>query len=106
MTMAHMQRDTEREIGRKRFTRHGRTTPVDPLLVATRDDVNGEIRLHITLPNVQGLVFPHDLGVVLQSIGWGIWSLGFETGFMPTDFSTIIGTSEVVQKVEYALRLE
>ena len=64
---------TELELlAREGFNRDGKLVLIDPTFVATREAKTGVIRYHLTVPNAERLVFPDDLGVILQCFGWGI----------------------------------
>jgi hypothetical protein len=73
---------------------------------AFRDVETGETCIHVSVPNAERLVFPDDLGVLLQCFGWGIADLGYFLGAVDSSFETWRGCSQVITKVEYCLRLE
>jgi hypothetical protein len=65
------------EVARARFNRDGKNVLIDPTFRAIRDE-RGKLRFVITIPNADQIVFPDDLGVLLQCFGWGMASLGYE----------------------------
>jgi len=88
---------------RARFVRGGKNGPVELSLTAVRNLGSGETRIQAAVPNADRLVFPDDLGVLIQCFGWAMASLGTDLGDDPWVFR---GCADIVQRVEYCLRLD
>jgi hypothetical protein len=93
----------EREVSRVRFSRDGKAVLIDPTFKAIRDN-RGQLRFEITIPNAHKIVFPDDLGVLLQCFGWGMAGLGQNLTDNP-NIDPWYDCCEVIGKVEYCLRL-
>ena len=91
-------------IGRARFNRDGKDGLIDLYLEALRNRDTGETRIEIQIPNAERLSLGDDLGVLLQCFGWGMVALGFEAALLPPN--ACHDCCQVVQKVEYLLRLD
>lgn len=97
--------DTKQEIATVQFSRDGLHGPIVLTFRAFRDVGTGETRLHVSVPNAERLVFPDDLGVLLQCFGWGMAGMGFDLGAVDS-IASWHACCRVVTKVEYCLRLE
>lgn len=98
-----LQTATEIELARVGFNRDGKSGLIDPRFTAVRGMKGGEIRYHVTVPNAERLVFPDDLGVLLQCFGWGVAALDQKTRAHP--FAVWHGCCEVIGKLEHCLKL-
>jgi hypothetical protein len=105
MTSVQLHQPYEVEVFRTKCNRGGGLGPVELWLSVTRDVVSGELRYHATLPNAEHLVFPHDLPVLLQVFGLGIYSLAGQTRGA-WSFETSYGCADVISKLEYLFRLK
>jgi len=93
----------ERELATVRFGRDGSLGPIVLTLKAFCDGDTGETRIHVSVPNAERLVFPDDLGVLLQCFGWGMAGMGFDLGAV--DREAWRACCQVICEVEHCLRL-
>jgi hypothetical protein len=66
----------QREIARTEFGREGKNALIRMRFRAVRDAGTGETRVHVTIPDAEKIAFAYDMGVLLQSFGWGMATLG------------------------------
>lgn len=66
----------KREIARTEFTFEGWNATLRMRFRAVRDAGTGETQIHVTIPFADRIAFGHDMGVLLQSFGWGMATLG------------------------------
>lgn len=99
---------TQREIARTEFGREGENGLIRMRFRAVRDAGTGETRVHVTIPDAEKIAFACDMGVLLQSFGWGMATLG-------RDLEAVYGKDpamawhqccRTISLVEYCLRLE
>ncbi len=95
---------TLQEVAKVRFNKDGEAVTVDLTLRAVRNVETGQIRVDVTIPNADQLVYPSDLGVLLQCFGWGMASMGVKLGGDP--HLIWHDCCDLIWKVEYCLRLD
>jgi hypothetical protein len=96
---------TWKNVTTVKFSRDGKNGPIELTLNAHRDIETGETRVQVTIPYAEQLVFPDDLGVLLQCFGWGMASMGCR--LMPVrSMDAWCDCCWVVTKVEHCLRLD
>lgn len=98
----------QREVARSEFGRVGEDGLIRMRFRAVRDAGTGETRIHVTIPDAERIAFGHDMGVLLQSFGWGMATLG-------RDLEAVYGGDPAmawhhccttITLVEYCLRLD
>lgn len=99
------QTDRVTELARARFSRDGKNCPIDLTFRAARDEESGAVRLIVTMPKLDQVVFPDDLDVLMQCFGWGMASLGMEMYRWPEP-RIWSSCCRRIGKIEYCLRLE
>jgi hypothetical protein len=98
----------QREVARTEFGREGKNGLIRMRFRAVRDAENGETRVHVTIPDAEKIAFTHDMGVLLQSFGWGMASLGrdLEAAYGEDPGMAWHQCCQTISLVEYCLRLE
>lgn len=96
------------EILRSGFSRGGKNAQIVMQFRAVRDVETGETRFHVTIPGGEKVSFRHDMGVLLQTFGWGMATLAadLETAYGTDRAAVWFHCCDTVQLVEYHLRLD
>ena len=93
------------ELAQTRFSRDGKHGPIDLTFRAVRDEEGGAIRLVVTMPKLDQVVLPDDLGVLMQCFGWGMASLVMDLYRWPEP-TIWSNCCQQIGKVEHCLRFE
>ena len=97
------QRPGQQILARSEFSRFGKNGLIYMSVMAIRDSRTGKSRFAVTIPNADRVVFPDDLGVLLQTFGWAMATLDMG---MRRDSRAWSGCCDTVCRVEHCLRLE
>jgi hypothetical protein len=97
------------KLYRSEFDRPGRDALVHVAVEALYDRWRGTYAIQAEVPDAQKLVFPDDLGTLMQCFGWALAGLNQEMrmdqGLRP-DHRIWGGCCETIWQVEYCLRLD
>lgn len=98
----------QREVARSEFGRAGENGLIRMQFRAFRDARTGETRIHVTIPDAEKIAFGHDMGVLLQTFGWGMATLGRDLEAAYGEDPALVWhlCCMTITEVEYCLRLD